>query len=122
MPPNMEEAVNTINQVKNQNGYAKIISNSIKSLKIKNEFSFIELGADRGLLIKELSKTLGKKFLNCVGIEPNSLVNEDLSKNKFSQLLDLHIKEKNHFPYINSSKIEDWNILLNYLQETKEIS
>ena len=46
----------------------------------------------------------------------------EISKNKFSQLLDLHIKEKNHFPYINSSKIEDWNILLNYLQETKEIS
>ena len=46
----------------------------------------------------------------------------EISKNKFSQLLNLHIKEKNHFPYINSSKIEDWNILLNYLQETKEIS
>ena len=46
----------------------------------------------------------------------------EISKNKFSQLLDLNIKEKNHFPYINSSKIEDWNILLNYLQETKEIS
>ena len=46
----------------------------------------------------------------------------EISKNKFSQLLDLHIKEKNYFPYINSSKIEDWNILLNYLQETKEIS
>ena len=46
----------------------------------------------------------------------------EISKNKFSQLLDLHIREKNHFPYINSSKIEDWNILLNYLQETKEIS
>ena len=46
----------------------------------------------------------------------------EISKNKFSQLLNLHIKEKNHFPYMNSSKIEDWNILLNYLQETKEIS
>ena len=46
----------------------------------------------------------------------------EISKNKFSQLLNLHIKEKNHFPFINSSKIEDWNILLNYLQETKEIS
>ena len=46
----------------------------------------------------------------------------EISKNKFSQLLNLHINEKNHFPYINSSKIEDWNILLNYLQETKEIS
>ena len=46
----------------------------------------------------------------------------EISKNKFSQLLNLHIKEKNHFPYINSSKNEDWNILLNYLQETKEIS
>ena len=46
----------------------------------------------------------------------------EISKNKFSQLLNLNIKEKNHFPYINSSKIEDWNILLNYLQETKEIS
>ena len=46
----------------------------------------------------------------------------EISKNKFSQLLNLHINEKNHFPFINSSKIEDWNILLNYLQETKEIS
>ena len=46
----------------------------------------------------------------------------EISKNKFSQLLNLHIKEQNHFPYIDSSKIEDWNILLNYLQETKEIS
>ena len=46
----------------------------------------------------------------------------EITKNKFSLLLNLHIKEKNHFPYINSSKIEDWNILLNYLQETKEIS
>ena len=46
----------------------------------------------------------------------------EISKNKFSQLLNSHVKEKNHFPYINSSKIEDWNILLNYLQETKEIS
>ena len=46
----------------------------------------------------------------------------EISKNRFSQLLDLYIKEKNHFPYINSSKIEDWNILLNYLQETNEIS
>ena len=46
----------------------------------------------------------------------------EISKNKFSQLLNLHIKDKNHFPHINSSKIEDWNILLNYLQETKEIS
>ena len=46
----------------------------------------------------------------------------EISKNKFSQLLNLHIKEKNHFPFINSSKIEDWNTLLNYLQETKEIS
>ena len=35
---------------------------------------------------------------------------------------EIHIKEKNHFPFINSSKIEDWNTLLNYLQETKEIS
>ena len=46
----------------------------------------------------------------------------EISKNKFSQLLNLHIKEKNHFPHINSFEIEDWNILLNYLQETKEIS
>ena len=46
----------------------------------------------------------------------------EISKSKFSQLLNLYIKEENHFPYINSSKIEDWNILLNYLQETKEIS
>ena len=46
----------------------------------------------------------------------------EISKKKFTQLLNLHVTEKNHFPYINSSKIEDWNILLNYLQETKEIS
>ena len=46
----------------------------------------------------------------------------EISKNKFSQLLNLHMKDENHFPHINSSNIEDWNILLNYLQETKEIS
>ena len=106
MPPNMEEAVSTINQVKNQNGYAKIISKSIKSLNNKNEFSFIELGADRGLLIKELSKVLDKKFLNCVGIEPNSLVSDDLSKNLtsyslsnsiYKDIAQMGIKENNKF-------------------------
>lgn len=104
MPPNMEEAVNTTNQVKNQNGYAKIISKSIKSLNNKNEFSFIELGADRGLLIKELSKTLDKKFLYCVGIEPNSLVNEDLSKN-----LDIYSHNNSIYKDIAQMGIEENN-------------
>ena len=104
MPPNMEEAVNTINQVKNQHGYAKIIFKSIKSLNYKNEFSFIELGADRGLLIKELSKILDKKFLNCVGIEPNSLVNEDLSKN-----LDIYSHNNSIYKDIAQMGIEENN-------------
>ena len=46
----------------------------------------------------------------------------EISKNRFSQFLNLYTIERNHFPNINSSRSEDWDILLNYLQETKEIS
>ena len=46
----------------------------------------------------------------------------EISKNHFSQCLNLYTKERNCFPNINSSRNEDWDILLNYLQETKEIS
>ncbi len=46
----------------------------------------------------------------------------EISKKKFLYLLNSNIRKENHFPSINSSKNKDWNILLNYLHETNEIS
>ena len=46
----------------------------------------------------------------------------EISKKKFLYLLKSNIRKENHFPSINSSKNEDWNILLNYLHETNEMS
>ena len=47
---------------------------------------------------------------------------KEVSKKKFLHLLNSNIRKENQFPSINSYKNEDWDILLNYLQETNEMS
>ena len=82
MPANMEEEVNQEHQIKNQLSYAKKIFKGFKLLKKEaDKSSFIEIGADRGLLIKELNKLIGESFIYCAGIEPNNLVKDELEKN-----------------------------------------
>ena len=82
MPANMEAEVSSDNQIKNQKSYSRKIFNALKKIKVEfKNFSFIEIGADRGFLIRELNKLLDKKFINCVGIEPNNVVKKDLQKN-----------------------------------------
>ena len=82
MPANMDSEVNTQNQIKNQASYAKYIQKGLNLLDIKNtENSFLEVGADRGLLIKELKNLVGIKFKDCIGIEPNSVVLKELEFN-----------------------------------------
>ena len=79
MPANMEEEVNDENQTKNQNEYAKKLFEGLQLVSDKNkENSFIEIGADRGLLIRELKGLLGVKFSKSVGIEPNKVVLNEL--------------------------------------------
>ena len=85
MPANMDSEVNTQNQIKNQVSYAKYIYKVLNLLDTKNsknsKNSFLEVGADRGLLIKELKNLLGIKFKNCIGIEPNNVVLKELKYN-----------------------------------------
>ena len=82
MPANMDSEVNTQNQIKNQASYAKYIQKVLNLLDRKNtENSFLEVGADRGLLIKELKNLIGTKFKDCIGIEPNSVVLKELEDN-----------------------------------------
>jgi len=82
MPANMDSEVNTQNQIKNQASYAKYIYKGLNLLDTKNiQYSFLEVGADRGLLIKELKNLLGIKFKYCIGIEPNNVVLKELEDN-----------------------------------------
>lgn len=82
MPANMDSEVNTQNQIKNQASYAKYIYKGLNLLDTKNiKYSFLEVGADRGLLIKELKNLLGTKFKYCIGVEPNHVVLKELENN-----------------------------------------
>ena len=82
MPPNMGDQVDSNNQIKNQVSYAKKILNGLKLANLKwDNYSFLEIGADRGLLINELYKLNKKKFEYCMGIEPNNIVKEELREN-----------------------------------------
>ena len=82
--------------------------------------------ASKIVLIFLLAKLKASKFklFDVQFLTPHlsSMGATEISKNNFSHFLDLYIKESNYFPNINSSNSEDWDILLNYLQETKEMS
>lgn len=81
MPPNMEEAVKSEDQRKNQSQYARLATSFLaKGKKTSTRYSVLELGADCGLLANSISMLADTSDWHYSAIEPNLSVINNLEK------------------------------------------